>query len=62
VLTGAPVPETPGDLLTTGAPPGVGGGFKPPRYLSPDDVVEVDIEGVGVLVNPVVAEGDDGGG
>jgi 2-keto-4-pentenoate hydratase/2-oxohepta-3-ene-1,7-dioic acid hydratase in catechol pathway len=45
----------PGDIISTGTPSGVGHGFKPPRYLSPSDVVSIEIEGIGVLTNPVVA-------
>lgn len=37
----------PGDLITTGTPPGVGLGMKPPRYLKPGDVVELAIDGLG---------------
>jgi 2,4-didehydro-3-deoxy-L-rhamnonate hydrolase len=37
----------PGDLISTGTPPGVGLGFKPPQYLKADDVVELEIEGLG---------------
>ncbi|MBV6647546.1 MAG: fumarylacetoacetate hydrolase family protein [Cyclobacteriaceae bacterium] len=37
----------PGDIISTGTPPGVGLGFKPPRYLQPGDVVELGIEGLG---------------
>ena len=37
----------PGDVITTGTPPGVGLGFKPPRFLKPGDVVELGIEGLG---------------
>jgi 2-keto-4-pentenoate hydratase/2-oxohepta-3-ene-1,7-dioic acid hydratase in catechol pathway len=44
----------PGDLIFTGTPPGVGFARKPPVYLKGGDVVEVDIEGLGVLRNPVV--------
>jgi 2-keto-4-pentenoate hydratase/2-oxohepta-3-ene-1,7-dioic acid hydratase in catechol pathway len=46
----------PGDLLFTGTPPGVGFARKPPVYLQPGDVVEVEIERIGTLRNPVVAE------
>ncbi len=46
----------PGDLIFTGTPPGVGFARKPPVYLKPGDVVEVEIQGLGVLRNPVVAE------
>lgn len=37
-----------GDLISTGTPPGVGMGFDPPKYLSPGDVVEYGIDGLGV--------------
>jgi len=37
----------PGDVVSTGTPPGVGLGFKPPRYLKPGDVVSLGIEGLG---------------
>jgi 2-keto-4-pentenoate hydratase/2-oxohepta-3-ene-1,7-dioic acid hydratase in catechol pathway len=46
----------PGDLIFTGTPPGVGFARKPPRFLKPGDVAEVEIEGLGVLRNPVMAE------
>jgi 2-keto-4-pentenoate hydratase/2-oxohepta-3-ene-1,7-dioic acid hydratase in catechol pathway len=46
----------PGDLIFTGTPPGVGIARKPPILLKPGDVAEVEIEGIGVLKNPVVAE------
>jgi 2-keto-4-pentenoate hydratase/2-oxohepta-3-ene-1,7-dioic acid hydratase in catechol pathway len=46
----------PGDLIFTGTPPGVGIARKPPVLLKPGDVAEVEIEGIGVLRNPVVAE------
>lgn len=45
----------PGDVIATGTPAGVGIGFDPPKFLEAGDVVEVDIEGVGTLTNPVVA-------
>jgi len=45
----------PGDLLFTGTPPGVGAARKPPVFLQPGDVAEVEIENIGVLKNPVVA-------
>jgi len=48
----------PGDLIATGTPAGVGYARKPPRYLQPGDEVRIRIEGIGELVNPVVAEGD----
>jgi 2-keto-4-pentenoate hydratase/2-oxohepta-3-ene-1,7-dioic acid hydratase in catechol pathway len=45
----------PGDLLFTGTPPGVGVARKPPVFLKAGDNVEVEIEGLGLLRNPVVA-------
>jgi 2-keto-4-pentenoate hydratase/2-oxohepta-3-ene-1,7-dioic acid hydratase in catechol pathway len=47
----------PGDVVSTGTPPGVGMARKPQRWLRPGDVVDVEIEGLGTLSNPVVAEG-----
>ena len=44
----------PGDVIATGTPPGVAFGQPDPRYLRDGDTVEVEIERVGVLVNPVV--------
>lgn len=44
-----------GDVIATGTPAGVGIGFKPPRYLAPGDRVRVEIQGIGVLENPVGA-------
>ncbi len=46
----------PGDVIFTGTPPGVGMGRKPPVWLKPGDTVEVEIDGLGVLRNPVVGE------
>jgi 2-keto-4-pentenoate hydratase/2-oxohepta-3-ene-1,7-dioic acid hydratase in catechol pathway len=37
----------PGDLVTTGTPPGVGLGMKPPRFLKPGDVMTLSVEGLG---------------
>ena len=45
-----------GDLIFTGTPPGVGMARKPPVWLKPGDVVEIEIDHLGVLRNPVVAE------
>ncbi len=47
----------PGTAIYTGTPAGVGIARKPPLLLKPGDVVEVDIEGIGILRNHVVAEG-----
>lgn len=43
----------PGDVIATGTPVGVGIGFKPPKYLQPGDSVRIEIDGIGVLENPV---------
>ena len=45
----------PGDLILTGTPAGVGWAREPRLSLRPGDVVEVEVEGVGVLSNPVSA-------
>jgi 2-keto-4-pentenoate hydratase/2-oxohepta-3-ene-1,7-dioic acid hydratase in catechol pathway len=46
----------PGDVIATGTPNGAGARFEPPRYLVPGYVVEIDVEGVGTLVNGVKDE------
>lgn len=46
----------PGDVIATGTPNGAGARFEPPKYLVPGDVVEIDVEGVGTLVNGVKDE------
>jgi len=46
----------PGDVIATGTPPGVGFARKPPVFLQPGDQMEVLIEGMGGLGNPVVSE------
>jgi 2-keto-4-pentenoate hydratase/2-oxohepta-3-ene-1,7-dioic acid hydratase in catechol pathway len=48
----------PGTAIMTGTPSGVGFARKPPVFLQAGDVVEVEIEGIGVLRNPVVREGE----
>ena len=45
----------PGDIISTGTPPGVGMGMKPPTYLKPGDVVTLGIEGLGRQRQEVVA-------
>ncbi|EKZ99190.1 fumarylacetoacetate hydrolase family protein [Cupriavidus metallidurans] len=45
----------PGDLIATGTPPGVGMGFKPPRYLRAGDVMRLGVEGLGEQSQNVVA-------
>ena len=46
----------PGTLILTGTPEGVGMAMDPPRYLGPGDFVEIEIEKIGVLSNPVISE------
>jgi len=46
----------PGDLVFTGTPPGIGHALKPPVYLKPGDVTEVEIDSLGMLKNSVVGE------
>ncbi|MFN3723406.1 MAG: fumarylacetoacetate hydrolase family protein [Paracoccaceae bacterium] len=46
----------PGDVISTGTPPGVGMGQKPPRYLKAGDVVELGIEGLGQQRQDVIAD------
>lgn len=46
----------PGDVVTTGTPAGVGVKMKPRGYLKPGQTVRIEIEGIGCLVNPVIAE------
>jgi 2-keto-4-pentenoate hydratase/2-oxohepta-3-ene-1,7-dioic acid hydratase in catechol pathway len=45
----------PGDFVTTGSPAGVGFGRDPKVFMKPGDVVEIEIEGIGTLTNPLVA-------
>jgi len=46
----------PGDVIATGTPSGAGARFDPPRYLKPGDEVEVEVPGVGTLINEVIDE------
>ncbi|MEZ5842963.1 MAG: fumarylacetoacetate hydrolase family protein [Hyphomicrobiaceae bacterium] len=46
----------PGDVIATGTPSGVAHARKPPAWMKAGDVVEVEIEGIGVLANPIVDE------
>ncbi|MBN3766553.1 fumarylacetoacetate hydrolase family protein [Burkholderia sp. Ac-20365] len=48
----------PGDVITTGTPPGVGLGMKPERFLKPGDVMELGVEGLGTQKQTVIAFGD----
>jgi len=45
----------PGDIIATGTPSGVAWGMDEPRFLQPGSVVSVEIEGIGMLWNRVVA-------
>lgn len=45
-----------GDVIVTGTPAGVGLARKPPLFMKAGDVCEVEVEGLGVLINPVAAE------
>ncbi len=44
----------PGDLISTGTPPGVGAGFKPPRYLSAGQTMKLGVQGLGEISQKVV--------
>jgi 2-keto-4-pentenoate hydratase/2-oxohepta-3-ene-1,7-dioic acid hydratase in catechol pathway len=44
----------PGDVIATGTPEGVGMGRTPPEFLQDGDVVETEVEGIGVLRNRIV--------
>ncbi len=46
----------PGDCIATGTPAGVGSRRKPPLWMKPGDVIEVEVAEVGILRNPVIAE------
>ena len=46
----------PGDVISTGTPPGVGLGMKPPQYLKVGDVVELEVEGLGRQTQNVIAD------
>ena len=50
------LPLLPGDVIVSGTPGGVGAKRNPPLWMKPGDVAEVEISGIGVLRNPVVAE------
>jgi 2-keto-4-pentenoate hydratase/2-oxohepta-3-ene-1,7-dioic acid hydratase in catechol pathway len=56
VYLSAGVTLEPGDVIATGTPGGVGDSRQPPRYLREGDVVEVSVDGVGTLRNPVRLE------
>jgi Fumarylacetoacetate (FAA) hydrolase family len=45
----------PGDIITTGTPPGVGSGQKPPQFLRPGDKIQLGVQGLGEQNQTVVA-------
>ncbi len=47
---------SPGTVILTGTPGGVGAALNPPRYLQPGDTVAIEIDAIGTLQNPVLAE------
>lgn len=49
------MPLNPGDVISTGTPPGVGSGFKPPKFLKKGDVITLGIEGLGQQKQNVIA-------
>jgi len=46
----------PGDVIATGTPSGVAHARKPPAWMKGGDKVEVEVDGIGVLTNPIVEE------
>ena len=50
------LPLLPGDVIVTGTPGGVGFKRNPPLWMKDGDTVDVEISGIGILSNPVVAE------
>jgi acylpyruvate hydrolase len=56
-LISAAMSLEPGDVIITGTPGGVGAARKPPIYMKPGDIFEVEIDGLGVLRNPIQDDG-----
>jgi 2-keto-4-pentenoate hydratase/2-oxohepta-3-ene-1,7-dioic acid hydratase in catechol pathway len=52
----AVTPLEPGDIISTGTPHGVGLGRKPQRWIKPGETITIEIDGLGKLINPAVAE------
>jgi len=48
----------PGDVIATGSPEGTGGSYDPPRFLEAGQMLEIEVEGIGILRNNVIAEAD----
>ena len=55
-LMSDPMMLKPGDVIVTGTPSGVGLARKPPIFMKPSDVCEVEIEGIGILSNPIAQQ------
>ena len=53
IVIGANSAKQPGDLLATGTPEGVGAGMTPPRFITRDDVVRCEFDGIGAIENKV---------
>ena len=53
LVDGATLTLEPGDLVSTGTPAGVGYGRTPQEFLKPGDLLETEIEGIGVLRNRI---------
>lgn len=49
---------SPGDVIVTGTPAGIGHAREPKVYMRPGDIVEVEVEGLGILRNPIAAGGN----
>jgi 2-keto-4-pentenoate hydratase/2-oxohepta-3-ene-1,7-dioic acid hydratase in catechol pathway len=58
-MISAAISLEPGDVIITGTPGGVGAARKPPVFMQPGDVFEVEIERMGILSNPVQRESED---
>jgi 2-keto-4-pentenoate hydratase/2-oxohepta-3-ene-1,7-dioic acid hydratase in catechol pathway len=46
----------PGDIIVSGTPAGVGYARTPPIFMKPGDVIEIEVEGIGVLTNTIEDE------
>ena len=46
----------PGDIIVSGTPPGVGFVRTPPIFMGAGDTCEIEVEGIGLLRNPIIAE------
>ena len=57
VAISLPLAAAAGDVIATGTPSGVGYPRKPPVFMKAGDVAEIEIEGIGILSNPVEDEG-----